>query len=98
MSSVLIRALIFIGLRLLVEWVASLQVMSNWKARNTEVNGTVLFTEEFPVAWAMFISLVERGYLSDPPVSEFPIHINIAGAGDKLPKYITKRGNSSLEG
>lgn len=60
-----------------------------------------LFTEGpngTEVAMARLRSLMQNGYISDPPASQFAMHIEIRRTADGLPVYICKRGNSQLEG
>ena len=49
-------------------------------------------------AMARLRSLMQHGYISDPPANEFPMHIIINHTSEGLPVYICKRGNSQLEG
>ena len=49
-------------------------------------------------AMARLRSLMQHGYISDPPANQFPMHIIINHTSEGLPVYICKRGNSQLEG
>ncbi|KAK3272878.1 hypothetical protein CYMTET_18848 [Cymbomonas tetramitiformis] len=74
------------------------KMVNKWKQSITWCNGKPLFTEGADgtmVMLARFRALIIGGYLSDP---DFPMHINIELDPTILPRYITKRGNSQLEG
>lgn len=74
-------------------------VIQKWLSAKTYVNGKVLFTEgQFgtETMCAKVRALIRGGYLSDPV--GFSMHIDVSRKGARLPRYITKRGNSQLEG
>ena len=73
--------------------------LNRWRDADTMTAGRLLFTEgDFgsEVMIAKVRALMATGYLSDP--IGYAMHINVAAEGARLPRYITKRGNSQLEG
>jgi hypothetical protein len=67
-----------------------------WDQGGTVIDGKPLFTEETVVEWEKFMILVGDGYFSDP--LDFPMHIKVSKPDAAVAVYITKRGNSPLEG